>query len=194
MPRYFMTNTPMAEIEILMQQPPNFRPRCSGVRTCEEKNAVSDKRPHGRCVEVFIKAINDQRLTARVQSMFSPKTTTPFIDSSHRIRTKHMTAAIRKGAFPEMAAVFLLSADPVLWLKTCLLSGDGQIRFGGEYFYGESKTRKLLLRITKDLYFGRRSIGLDELCNSEIIDDEMFRLIISAFVIRRYGLSLPILR
>ena len=194
MPRYFMTHTPMAEIEILMQQPPNFRPKCSGVRTDEEKNTVPDKRPHGRCVESFIKSINDRRLTDRVQAMFSPKTITPFIDSSHRTRTRYMVSVLQKSSPSEMAAAFLLSVDPVVWLTTCLLSNGGRIRFESENSCFANKTRQLLLRIAKDLYAGRLSIGLDDLCDSEVVNNEMFRLIISAFVIRRYGLSLPILR
>ena len=188
MPKYFMDHTSLSEFEIMMQQPLNFQPRCCGVRLNEKKDIDPDKRPHGRCVESFIKSINDQRLTDRVHSMFSPKTTTPFTDTSHRIRTKYMASVIWKDSPSEMAAAFLLSVDPVVWLITCLLSSDGNIHFGNAESYGTSKTRHLLLKTAKDLYSGRRIISLDELCNSRIISDEMFRLIISAFVIRRYGL------
>ena len=188
MPKYFMAHTPLSELEIMMQLPPNFHQRCSGVRINDKENTYPDKRPHGRCVESFIKSINDQRLTDRVHSIFSPRTTTAFIDTSHRIRTRYMASVIKNDSASEMAAAFLLSVDPVVWLITCLLSNDGNIHFGNAESYGISKSRRLLLKTAKDLYTGQRIISLDDLCNSRIISDEMFRLIISAFVIRRYGL------
>ena len=77
MPRYFMSNTPMKEIEILMQQPPNHKPRRSGVRVYEKTRVASDKRTHSTCVEDFINLINDRRLTERVNSVFSHQNESP---------------------------------------------------------------------------------------------------------------------
>ena len=190
MPRYFLYNTPLVEMEIMMQQPPNYKPRRNGIQICEMKNTDSEKRLHGKCIEAFIKTISDRRLTERVHSLFSPGVGTPYADGSHRLRTKAMATAIRKDSTPEIAAAFLLSADPVLWLLSMPSVSDGNICFSSADTCGANKNRQLILRTAKDLYLGRRIISLNELCDPNVVDDYMFRLIISAFVIRRHGLPL----
>ena len=188
MSRYLFASYPTAEIENLMKQPPHYKPRGGGIRAFDETNSDIDRQSHRKRIEAFIKAIDDQRLTERTRCLLSKRTCTPFVDSAHRKRTKQLAAVIEKDSRPEIAAAFLLSADPSIWLIVLSTMSSKRIEIGDAY--GMDRNSRLLLRTAKDLYSNRLSIGLDELCSSEAVSDDMFRLIINAFVIRRYGLSL----
>jgi hypothetical protein len=98
------------------------------------------------------------------------------------------TAAMRREPSPYTAAVFLLSADPALWSKSRQAVCDGTVDFGRIDLREISTEGYALLQTAKDLYCGGCHLTMEELCDPHVIDDRLFRLILSAFVIRRYGL------
>lgn len=127
-----------------------------------------------------------QNLTRRVRTSFTKQKTEIYINEEHRQR---MCEAIfgHEGSKPFAAAVFLLSASPGLWELARHVVRDGSVYFG---HIGASRLKMdeyTLYQSAKDLYYGGNRMKPEDLCNREIVDDELFRLLISAFIIRRFG-------
>jgi hypothetical protein len=224
MTRYYMTNTPLAAIEVMMMYPPGFKPRGSGMLSRHRYTAADcdcrychrtekKKKPcagaakcvcfddrltagcwtHGELVECLIKEIAVRKLTERTRRLLPPQTTTLFIDEAHLMQTSTIAAAVPRESTPYTAAAFLLSADPILRRKARQALQNGSIDFGKVDTRGLSLDGYTLLQTAKDLYLGGCRLTPDDLCDPQLIGDELFRLIISAFVIRRYGLPANIL-
>ena len=222
MTRYFMAGTRLAGIEIMMMTPPNFLPRGAGVQhrysaaECACRNCVKTekrKRPCGRAAECvcFEERLTAgcwthgelaERLTAdihhmglynRVRVLLPPQTASPFTDEAHRRRTASVTAGMNREPAPFAAAVFLLSADLSLWRRTRQGISGAAVDFGRADIRGVGQDGLTLLQTAKDLYRGGCRLTPDKLCDPQAIGDKLFRLIISAFVIRRYGLPAEML-
>ena len=61
------------------------------------------------------------------------------------------------------------------------------IRFRDIFIRGVDLRGYILFHTAKGLYCGTKSLSLSELTDPELVDDEVFGLIIAAFLIRRYG-------
>ena len=48
----------------------------------------------------------------------------------------------------------------------------------------------ILFHAARDVYLGTKHIRLSELTDRELIPDEIFRLIVNAFVMERYGVDI----
>lgn len=143
---------------------------------------------HGELAEYLVREINLQNLTTRTRRLLPPQTPNPFGSRAHRQRMTAIAAAMNREPSPYTAAAFLLSADAVLWKKSrCALCGSS-VDFGKIDVRGISPDGYALLQTAKDLYCGGCRITTEELCDPDLVSDELFRLIISAFVIRRFGL------
>ena len=220
MTRYFMTNTLLAGVEVLMMLPPGFQPRGGGIfarhkytpadcdcgycqRTEKKKQPCAgaakcvcfDERLTAGCwtlgelAECLAKEIAIGKLTGRTRRLLPPRTSSPFRDEAHLKRMTAMTAAATmRESNPYAAAVFLLSADPILWMKSRQAIRSGSIDFNKASARGVGLDGYTLLQTAKDLYLGGSRLTTEELCDRQIVGDELFRLIVSAFVIRRYGL------
>ena len=219
MTRYYMTNTPLAAIEVMMMYPPGFKPRGGGMLSRHKYTAADcdckychrtekKKKPcagatkcvcfddrltagcwtHGELVECLIKEIAVRKLTGRTNRLLPPQTSTPFTDEAHLRRMSSVTAAATREPSPFTAAVFLLSANPALWMKSRQAIHGGSINFNRMNAGGVGLDGYTLLQTAKDLYLGGSRLTTEELCDRQIVGDELFRLIVSAFVIRRYGL------
>jgi hypothetical protein len=142
----------------------------------------------GELAESLIKEISVKRLAARTDRLLPPQTAALFRDEAHRKRMTSTAAATIRGPSPFTAAVFLLSADPLLWKKSGQAICGGYVDFGRINPGGISTTAYALLKTAKDLYHGGCRITVAELCDTRVTGDRLFRLILIAFVIRRYGL------
>lgn len=87
------------------------------------------------------------------------------------------------------AALYLLSADRFLWGKSVPAVKQDAIRFKEIRIYGVDLGGYVLFHTAKDLYQGTKHISLSELTDHELVSDEVFRLVINAFLIRRYRLE-----
>lgn len=85
------------------------------------------------------------------------------------------------------AALYLLSADQFLWGKSVSSIEPDMIYFQKIRIHGVDLNGYVLFHTAKDLYQGTKHISLSELVDSELVDDMTFELIITAFLIRRYG-------
>ena len=85
------------------------------------------------------------------------------------------------------AALYLLSADRFLWGKSVLAVKPDALHFKEIQIHGVDLGGYVLFHTAKDLYQGTQHISLSELTDPELVGDEIFRLIIHALLIRRYG-------
>lgn len=165
-------------------------------RLCRETAGCSSFGEHllagcptlGELAENLTKEISVKNLSSRTVRLLPPQTSALFRDEGHRKRMYSTAAARIRGPSPFTAAVFLLSADPMLWKKSGRAIRECYVDFGGINHNGISTAAYHLLRTAKDLFDGGCSITVEELCDRRVISDRLFRLILSAFVIRRYGL------
>lgn len=85
------------------------------------------------------------------------------------------------------AAVYLLSADSFLWSRALPAVDADIIQFHEIRIHGVDLDGYVLFHTAKDLYKGTCHISLSELTDPELVSEDTFRLVVSAFLIRRYG-------
>lgn len=85
------------------------------------------------------------------------------------------------------AAIYLLSADTFLWGKSVMAVKPDFIDFSAIQIHGVDLNGYVLFHTAKDLYKGTKHISLSELTDPELVSDWTFRLVVKAFLIRRYG-------
>ena len=155
---------------------------------CFEERLAAGCWTYGELTECFAKEVGVKALTKRTLKLLPPKTSSPFKDKEHIKRMNTEAAAMTKEPNPFTAAVFLLSADSALWKRSRQAIHGGSINFDRIETRGIGLDGYTLLQTAKDLYLGGCRLTVDDLCDEQIIDDELFRLLVSAFVIRRYGI------
>ena len=210
----FMGNTPYADFEIEMQRIPGFRPRGSGIvvssrvygikdgacqrRTKRGKNGTDRKErgctcqrgrrmaacvPFDELLEQFAMEVAVSPFVARVSSV-SARNTPVFFLPGHRNRFDRIWEAHEETADEDAlcAVVYLLSADRFLWGKSVPAILPNIIRFQEIQIHGVDLDGYVLFHTAKDLY-----ISLSELVDPELVSEHAFRLVITAFLIRRHG-------
>ncbi|MDL2293796.1 hypothetical protein LJC60_04110 [Ruminococcaceae bacterium OttesenSCG-928-D13] len=164
---------------------------CHGVLDCVcfEERLTANCWTHGELAQRLIREVRMPKLSERTRQLLPRQTTTPFLRESHRQRMQSITAAAKREYTPYTAAAFLLSSDPTLWKKSRPALREIAVDFNRIDSAGTEMRVHTLLQAAKDLYHGTCRLTTGELCDRELISDELFRLIVSAFVIRRYGLT-----
>lgn len=225
MPKYYLRETPLANIEVMMMVPPGFKPRggempsrhkyatadcdckyglkaekkkrlCRSADNCVcfKERFIAGRWTLGELVECFAKEIAETKLIKRIRRLLPLQTSSPFKDEAHHKRTISIATVMTRELIPYTAVVFLLSADPTLWRESWQAVRGGLINFNRIDKHDISLDGYTLLQTAKDLSLGGCRLTIDELCDPQLINDELFRLIISAFVIQRYGLTTEMLR
>ena len=85
------------------------------------------------------------------------------------------------------AALYLLTADRLLWSKARRCICNSQIHFSAVNLGNTSPEAYALFMTAMDLYKGTRHITLSDIADRELISHKMFELIVNAMAIRRYG-------
>lgn len=70
------------------------------------------------------------------------------------------------------------------------MAGRRSICFQDIRLHGIGEDGYALFHAAKDLYCSTTHISLSELADPEVISDEVFRLIVDALLIRRYGAAI----
>lgn len=217
MPNRFLSGTPLSQIEFEMQLIPGFRPRRSGFAVSRYAYTAADcdcryyteqaERKRTACpVCLYLRerlvagcvSLNDLRrilttgggqraFVARVEAL-SRKPQGFFKDTTHRLRFEQTAQAGMAPVYS--AALYLLTADLPLWSLAQSALGHSGIRFQDIRLHGVEVEDYALFHAAKDLYCGTEHISLAELADPEVIDDEVFRLIVDAILIRRYGVAI----
>lgn len=121
------------------------------------------------------------RLTARPQTLFSDRRHFQWFEK----RWKGCVKGQDEAAW--CAAVYLLTSDMFLWSKSEAAVHPDLIDFSDIHIHGVDLDGYVLFHTAKDLYKGTKHISLSELTDPELVSDDAFRLIVTAFLIRRYG-------
>lgn len=211
----FMSNDANTEYE--MQLIPGFAPRRSGmsvsrfeysVHECD-CTACTNKTKRGKCksgsrcvclrerlvagcvpmselLEGLAREVPERLFVARVSRLSSRPL--PFFETTaHQHRFEAAYRERLTGSAGQTAAVFLLSANPFLWSKARLAVVPEGIDFPAIRIHGVDLDGYVIFHTAKDLYTGTKHISLSELTDPELVRDGAFRLLVTAFLIRRYG-------
>lgn len=144
--------------------------------------------PLNELLEVMAAEVGTAPFSARVSRLSARDT--PFFDcGQHSLRFWNLWEAHK--AVPDeaalCAAVFLLSADSFLWGKSVTAIKPDFIDFSAIQIHGVDLNGYVLFHAARDLYKGTSHISLSELTDPELVSDWAFRLVVKAFLIRRYG-------
>ena len=88
---------------------------------------------------------------------------------------------------PVQAALYLLTADRILWKQASRFVNDSHIDFEHIKAVNNSTDSYALLCVAKDFCLGTKHISVSELADEDIIRNRIFLLICHAMLIRRYG-------
>lgn len=210
----FMRNTKYANTEFEMQLIPGFTPRRSGISVSRFEYTARDcdciacvyKTRKGKCTSpsgcvclrerlvagcvpltellgVLTKEVPERPFVARLSRQPLPV----FETGDHQIRFEAAYRENLTGSAGQTAAVFLLTADPFLWRKARMSVNPEGIDFPAIHIHGVDLDGYVLFHTAKDLYVGTKHISLSELTDPELVSDSAFRLLVTAFLIRRYG-------
>lgn len=214
---YFCNEQPLSFLERLMQQPPLFRlpgrgrgrfryrkedcdcslcaiRPCPGMVHCPcfDEYLEAGAWGYGQLLRKMSQDYHPGPLLNRLTGLYCQPDLLPWASPEHRQRFLTLR---RQGFLPLDAstayqgAAFLLCADSGLWDR-CTFQLDGyKINFPHISPAGLDESGYILFQAARGLYYSQRRISEDELADPRIIDDELFALIMAAFVIRAYGLS-----
>lgn len=206
MTRYFLQDTPLAEFEKEMMRPPSFRRRGGGsfggrIKTCgtlpcdcSSASCTAACRPYYELVRLLMAEADIIPLAYRTQHVLRRLKELPYRDAPHEERMRFLWSRWHSCEYPLpsafAAAIYLLAADTLLWRKSEKVIDRYRIDFRAIDIRGISIEGYALYVTAKGLYLGRKHVALTDLCDPEIISDELYCLIIAAYTIRRYGLPI----
>ncbi len=212
----FMSDMALVGMEAQMQQVPGFRPRKGGisvsrlelmkVRECGNRQtkgqgacgppdgsracgSPGDGCGHFSCLlGRFTGEVGFGPFTDRVSHLEGSAGST-FRNEGHKERFQCRWRM--QGDVPDReamcAALYLLTADPMLWGMAAQAVQPGLIDFPSICIRGIGMDGYVLFHSAKDLYKGTNRLSLSELTDPELISDGTFRTVITAFLVRRYG-------
>lgn len=213
MKKYFMQDTPLAWVEKFMMQPPNYHRKigtyeggsvyactrcvrredrrllCAGASECI---CFNERLEYGfwsfhDLLDHYVNTTATERAKNKIRKLFA-KQKNIFLDEAHQKRMDELAAAGIMDNHQYTAAAFLVSANHALHNRTRPAFGRQAVYFNKADIRGIDADGYTLYKAAKHIYLGGTHLKPDELFDEKIIDDKLFRLIISAFVIQSYGL------
>ena len=211
MVQYFAQNTPQAGLERMMMTVPGFKPRGGGTmilnrfhyrpedvdcRNCLHGNVqvcilsvcpyIAERLEAGciglqELIEESFRDIPHAGLKKRIEAVTSWKGLSRA--ALQRIADRHLEASCPGW----LAAVYLLASSEHLWKLAVSAITPGSIAFSKISLKGISTDDYPLFRAAKGLYNGRFLLSASELADKEMVDDSVFRDILCAALIARYG-------
>ena len=107
----------------------------------------------------------------------------------HR-RTFNEAIRSRKNINKEyLAILFLLTSHRAMWNRVKFFVQKEIIRFDDFSMSGCTEEEYTLFLCAKDIYLDARNITVSELADSNLIPKELFRIILTALEIARYGMD-----
>lgn len=142
-----------------------------------------------KLMRLFVKSAPVLPIERRVSCLLA-KPLPPFFREGHRARFEGIWEGSHAVDADAMcAALYLLSADRFLWGRSLPCIGTEVIRFEKIRIQGVSLPAYIFFHTSKSLYQGTKYISLSEFTDPELVDDETFWIVLTAFLIRRYGAS-----
>ena len=217
MSRYFVRDTPLAELEREMMQVPNFAPRRSGrfvlcryrpsaadvdCRNCLEYRRrscrsltcpyLSERLEAGAVTlaELLAETVRPWkhlRLKQRAVGLTRQNARFHFEGQLHIMRMEEMMKGEAYVGSRWLAGVYLLSARATLWQKTLGAVRPDRIDFGSVRLGDSSVQEYVLYRAAKGICTGTLGATSEELSDPELVEDGALLLILCAAAIARYG-------
>ena len=155
---------------------------------CFRERLVAGCVPFSELLELLIDEVDVKPFVTRVTHL-SGEIPPIFFLTGHRERFDSLWCRHSRVADEDAmcAALYLLSADRFLWGRSAAAVQPDMIRFKAIGIHGVDLGGYVLFHTARDLYQGTKHISLSELTDPELVSDETFRLLIAAFLIRRYG-------
>lgn len=204
-------------IERFMTQVPNFERRYSGVRVteCSEKTGdcklcpyhkgkqckltvcpyVEERMVEGlakryEIVQKAVENIKEPSFVKRFENFIteSRKKDMVYRSEKHEKVFNEAIEKLDKNNYGLLSAVYLLTADLVLWNKVRYFVEKNRILYNNINRRTFTELNYTLFCVSMDLYCGTKHITVSDLGDKELISPLMFTLITNAMAIRRYGL------
>lgn len=197
----FMRDTPLAAIEIEMQLIPGFTPRSCGTFRSQQKYVNPNPILYEELLGLFLTEIEIQAFALRVQRIIEAASNLGesevyqmlFRSAEHK---RSFQSICKSGLFPKLnesagyaVDIFLLSADAFVCSKAKSCVDSQLIHFEAICIHGVDFDGYAIFHMAKELYSGKSHITVSELSDPELINDKLLRLIVNAFLVRRYGVN-----
>ena len=112
-----------------------------------------------------------------------------YYNKKHKSDFTQVLARIDKDNLKVLSAVYLLTADTLLWSKMQNQVENNYIRFDKMNIGSVDEKAYTLFCCAKDLYSGTKHITIADLADEQLISSKIFGLICNAMAIRRFGLN-----
>lgn len=182
---YFTETMSLHEIEKFMRMIPNFRPRGHGVIILcgEEYGTVS--------LAEALAGIKHPPFQRRLRQYIKESEMNPmdYRNEKHRREFENTVRKKNKKDYRLMAALYLLTADCMLWRSVREFVVENAVCFEEIRLHGTDENSYALFCAAKDLYLGTKYLSVSDLADRELIRPRMFALICNAMAIRRFGLG-----
>lgn len=217
MVKYFMANTPQAELERQMMTPPRFMPRGSGQTTssrfkykpedvacqycteCRRRKCtapvclyVPERLEAGaiayqELVRIFFFGMNHAALAGRIDAL-TARHDFGYRDLAHQYRLEGcLHGELARPGRCQLAALYLLTAKDALWRRAAPAIRVGQIDYSAVRQKDFDIQSYALYRTAKGISDMQIILAPDALADPALIDDDTLWLIINAALIARYG-------
>ena len=88
-----------------------------------------------------------------------------------------------------LSALYLLTADKLLWSKVRHAVGSKSVDFSAIRLGNLSTDAYTLFMTARDLYEGTKHISVSDIADREIVSHKLFGILCHAMAIRRYGMK-----
>lgn len=189
-----MQETALRELESGMRQIPGFSPRRSGI--IRGRPEQMQPAPYGELVRFFLEEIPPSRLAVRIINLKNRGEVKEFMFRSgqHKKRFREICGSgeydFLYSDHGQAAAVFLLSADTLLWgrAKPCITKQG--IRYRKMAVHGIEPDGYALFCAAKEMCGGTPRLSLSELGDPELIGDRLLQVILTGILISRHGIGI----
>ena len=171
--------------EKFMQTIPNFAPRGHGLFVPKEELTLYEN-PNppptslNDAIEKTMSAINYPPFQRRLEQYLkeSEEKAMDYRNEKHRIAFTEAIEKINKKDYALMSAIYLLTAEYALWMKTKHGVGQNEIRFDTIKLQDSTVNAYTLFCCAKDLYLGTKHITIKDLAAKDLIRPRIFNLTI----------------
>ncbi len=217
MNKYFVRDTPLADLERMMMTVPNFAPRGSAsailcryhpqAADMDCRNCIQYRRGCRSAACLYLTerlqagtVTMEELIAETIRPWKHPKLKQRAMDIAHRVEGFHFEGQLHIARMLRMAmhedekfnsrwlaAIYLLSAHGSLWQQTLAAVSPGQIDFSIVRLSDTNVQDYVLYRAAKGIYSGTLGATSEELADPELVGDDTLLLILCTVLIARYG-------
>lgn len=152
-----------------------------------------DKTIYTENVKKAFANLNDTRVKKRIEKMLNTFPGSLWFSEKHRMNMSEAEYNLgyhqHRNTRSYYAALYLMLVNSDLVEKSSYCFYRDGLDFSKLYLRGISLNNYILLMAAKQLFVGEKYISFDDLADPEVIDDETFRLIMNALLIKIMGIS-----